>query len=114
MRPGAITDISLARPIHDRGDRVAGEVAIESAPAGSELRITSILDKAVQHMDAIDLLNYSYHSCYFNGDEVKIELIASADSDANRVEIKSISAGEIAPETDTICGDLDECTDLSE
>ncbi len=81
---------------------------IVNLPLGSYLRITGLKDEVHQRLDAMSMEDYSYRSCYFNGEEVRVELIAAAGSKANRVEITGISAGEIAPETDTICGDLDD------
>jgi hypothetical protein len=83
---------------------------IVNLPLGSYLRITGLKDEVHQRLDAASMEDYSYRSCFFNGEEVKVELIAAAGSEANRVEITGLSAGEIAPETDTICGALDDRT----
>jgi len=59
----------------------------ESAGKAAYLRIMSLADGAVQTMHASHLVQSGYHSAYFNGDSVRIELIATQSSAGSRVRI---------------------------
>lgn len=78
-------------------------------PAGSELRLTSRLDGAVQRHDANTLRDYGDSSAYFNGDRVTVELLAAPRTRANRVfvhEVEFVMASAGAP--GSICGRTDD------
>jgi hypothetical protein len=74
-----------------------------SLPAGSFLRVTSLLDGEMQTLDAAALAMWSESSAYFNGEEVMLELVAGPHTRANRVVLEHITAqfGDI---TLRICG----------
>ncbi|MEM7205290.1 MAG: hypothetical protein AAF628_33855 [Planctomycetota bacterium] len=81
-------------------------------PAGSRLRLTSELDGAVQHFDGRSLAEYGFGSAYFNGDRVKIELVAAPHTRANRLQIVGTELGRRDPpagmQPDSICGPTDD------
>lgn len=81
---------------------------IVNLPEGSWLRLTGVRDNVQQRLDAHSMQDYAFSSCFFNGNEVLLELIAAPGSRANRVEVESISLGQMPAEPDTICGDLDD------
>ncbi|MHC4427758.1 MAG: trypsin-like serine peptidase, partial [Planctomycetota bacterium] len=56
----------------------------------SYIRITSLLDGEVQELDAAGLEMWSNTSAYFNGDRVKVELIAGPDTVGNRLVIEEL------------------------
>lgn len=84
------------------------DFGIVNLPEGSYLRLTGIKDQVHQRLDANSLQDYANSSCFFNGDEVLLELIAAPGSRGNRVEVASVSVGQLPAEPDTICGDLDD------
>jgi len=61
---------------------------------GSILRIVSVLDGAVQTLDAVSAHQWKNTSAYFNGDTVNLELIAAPDGMVNQVTIDSITVGD--------------------
>jgi V8-like Glu-specific endopeptidase len=75
----------------------------------SVLRITSMLDSAVQHLNAATGEQWRNTTAYFNGDKLRIELIAIPGSFENRVVISAATAGlpGIGLIT-TICGPTDD------
>lgn len=75
-------------------------------PRGSFLRLTSLHDLDVQTLDGLGLAAYGNASCYLNGGAIRIELVAGANSRANRVLLVSARIGVGAPET--ICGPTDD------
>lgn len=56
-------------------------------PAGSTIRMTSLLDGEVQELDAAGLAMWSQSSAYFNGDQVELELVAAPGSTGNRIAL---------------------------
>jgi len=62
----------------------------ESAGQGAYLRITSLYDNAVQTLHASHLEQWGHHSAYFNGDGVRIELIAPGGVSESRVRVSEI------------------------
>ena len=62
-------------------------------PEGSRLRLTSIQDGAIQWFNGGSLRDYANASAYFNGNQVKVELLAAAGSTANRVNVVEVMAG---------------------
>jgi V8-like Glu-specific endopeptidase len=55
---------------------------------GSFIRVTSLLDGAVQELDADTLASWGNTTAYFNGDAVKIELVAAPFSIDNEIAIQ--------------------------
>jgi V8-like Glu-specific endopeptidase len=80
---------------------------IELAP-GSVLRLTSLADGARQHLNAKTAAQWRNTSAYFNGDAVKVELLAAEGSRGNRVELAAAHArrADVAPESQ--CGPTDD------
>lgn len=74
----------------------------------SYLRLTSLRDGATQHLRPLHLLQWQNTSAYFNGPEVRVELVAAAGSAGNRVEIGDLYAGTIPREPLTQCGPTDD------
>ena len=62
-----------------------GETYLEE---GSFIRVTSLLDGAVQELDADMLAVWGNTTAYFNGDAVKIELVAAPFSVDNEVTVQ--------------------------
>jgi len=84
---------------------------------GSYLRITSVLDGDFMTMHDEHLGQWSYTSCYFNGNAVLVELVAGPNTVGNLVEITKVAAGDINPvltEPETICGGTDDRTPSSD
>ncbi len=75
----------------------------------SVIRITSMLDSAVQHLNSTTCEQWQNSTAYFNGDELLVELIALPGAQGNRVVISNATAGlpGIGP-NDTICGPTDD------
>jgi hypothetical protein len=71
-----------------------------SSPVGGQptvLRLTSLQDGAVQHLDRVRLDQWRNTSAYFNGDAVAVELIADPKATRSRVAISSVLAGPPVP-----------------
>ena len=75
---------------------------------GSRLRVTSLLDGAIQHLDATNLERWGYTSAYFNGPSVRLELLAAPATWANRVRISEVTVSRPEPVGITQCGDTDD------
>jgi V8-like Glu-specific endopeptidase len=72
---------------------------------GSTLRLTSLFDGAVQHLDATTLEQWGRSSAYFNGPEVLVELLpAPGGRGRDRVAIDGLWAGDPWRATEAICG----------
>lgn len=69
---------------------------------GSVLRVTSLMDGEVQTLDAQALEMWSNTSAYFNGDSVRVELVAQAQTYENRLIIVQLAYEEPATPF-TIC-----------
>jgi V8-like Glu-specific endopeptidase len=76
----------------------------------THVRITSLHDGAVQHLNAETIAQWANTSAYFNGDAVRVELLAYPGTGPSKLEIRSVTAGEISGGTDTICGPTDDRT----
>ncbi len=73
------------------------------------LRITSLEDGAVQHLNALQLEQWRNTSAYFNGDAVRLELIADAGATPSRLVIERIWAGSFLSTSEkSICGTTDD------
>lgn len=87
----------------------------ESIGQGAYLRITSLLDGAVQTMHATHLEQWGRHSAYFNGDAVLVELIAPPASGSSKLVVagaiydlvpeQTADDGDASPRT--YCGAID-------
>jgi len=75
----------------------------------SVIRITSLYDSAVQHLDATTSEEWQYATAYFNGDVVLVEVIAIPGSLENHVVISGAIAGLPGGGlTESICGPTDD------
>ncbi|MHC4127394.1 MAG: trypsin-like serine peptidase [Planctomycetota bacterium] len=73
------------------------------------LRLTSLADGAVQHHTAATLQQWRDTSAYFNGDAVRVEIVADPGVGASRVTITHVLAGLLGGGmTTTICGPTDD------
>ena len=74
----------------------------------SYLRVTSLLDGYEQYLDFDALQVWGNTSAYFNGNAVRVEIMASADSiGADRVRIAGVEASpSVSPAS--ICGSVDD------
>jgi len=77
-------------------------------PDGSRLRLVSLRDGAVQWFDARSLAEYGHGSAYFNGDAVRIELVAAPGSANNRLIVTAVLHGDGASTDVGICGPTDQ------
>lgn len=77
--------------------------------SGAHLRITSVLDGAVQTMHAEHILQWRGTSAYFNGEAVDVEIVARPNSGPCRVSIdRSIAGAPSAGAPRNLCGDGDD------
>ncbi len=77
--------------------------------SGSILRVTSLYDADAQVMNAQGVAHWRNTSCYLNGEEVLVEVIAKPHTGRNRIVMKSVIAG-IPGGTDSQCGPTDDRT----
>ncbi len=88
------------------------EATLARTPAGGHstvLRITSLADAAMQHHTTQTLNQWSHTSAYFNGDAVRLEVIADPDARASRLRIKVVMAGIACGDPlSSICGPTDD------
>jgi hypothetical protein len=85
---------------------LAGDPETETA---SCLLLTSFVDGATQRLNAVHLRQWANTSAYFNGDAVRIDLIAAPGAGENRVTVASLETGPRSGEgTDSICGPTDD------
>jgi len=76
------------------GDALAG--------TGARLRVTSVLDGAVQELDAIRVQQWRLTSAYFNGDAVLVEIVAPPFAGPSRVALSRLTAGVLPPPQDSV------------
>jgi len=94
--------------------RLRFDDAVLGAPAEggqlTTLRLTSLLDGAVQTMDPSHLRQWRNTSAYFNGDAILLEIIADPSAGPSRVRISSAFTGppQPGPSTRSICGPDDD------
>jgi len=77
---------------------------------GDRIRVTSLLDGAVQHLSAETLAEWSNSTAYFNGSQVKIEILAEPGNNGSRVTVHRLFVGVDAGAgavTRSICGSDD-------
>lgn len=84
---------------------------VAGSGTNSVLRLTSLLDGAVQELDGLALVQWGYSSAYFNGDTVLIELVARGEDGINSFRMSHFTAGPpvgVPPEVQrSICGGVD-------
>jgi len=90
-----------------------GEVELDpdlTAVDSSVIRIMSLEDGAIQHLNAWTVREWNHSSAYFNGSAVSVELIARPGSRANRVVISRIDVGidDDLMYPESICGATDD------
>ncbi len=75
----------------------------------TQLRITSLDDGAVQNLNALQLDQWRNTSAYFNGDSLRLEVIADPGAEGIRLAIERVWAGPFTdPRDKSICGLTDE------
>jgi len=86
------------------------ELSLSGDPAadGTTIRITSMLDGAVQTMNSEHVAQWRNTSAYFNGQTVKVELIARPGTGVSRLVMDTVTAGDIAFGDRSICGPTDD------
>jgi V8-like Glu-specific endopeptidase len=87
------------------------EMSLSGSPAtgdGTIVRFSSLLDGAVQTLDAVTAAQWHDSSAYFNGDTVLVELIAPAGSGRNRLRLGSVDAGAPPIFPKSQCGATDD------
>ncbi len=88
------------------------EATLARTPAGGHstlLRITSLRDGATQHHTSRTLEQWSNTSAYFNGDAVRLEVIADPAAGTSRVRITQVIAGMPGGDPlSSICGPTDD------
>ena len=75
---------------------------------GSYLRLTSLWDGAVQTLRPIHLDQWQNTSAYFNGPDVRVELIAGSGSRGNSIDIDRVYAGVMPTAAESQCGPIDD------
>ncbi|REJ83668.1 MAG: hypothetical protein DWQ36_03675 [Acidobacteria bacterium] len=75
------------------------------------LRITSLHDGAVQTLDGEELVQWRGSSAFFNGDAVRLELVAPPGAPASRVRVSEVMVGERFVGDRSICGPTDDRTE---
>lgn len=81
---------------------------VKLAP-GSKLRITSLEDGAVQHLDAKSIRHWRNTSAYFNGSAVRVELLPGRGARGDRYSIAQLMVGpQGGAQTESQCGGSDD------
>jgi V8-like Glu-specific endopeptidase len=81
----------------------------ETRLAGSSrLRLTALRDGGIQFHRAESLAEWSRSSCFFNGGEVVVELLAARGTSGNRVALESLEVGAPNYAPESICGPTDD------
>lgn len=83
-------------------------LAGDPAADGTIIRITSMLDGAVQTMNAEHVAQWHNTSAYFNGQTVMVELVARPGTGMSRLVMDSVTAGDVAFGDRSICGPTDD------
>lgn len=79
-----------------------------SSDNASFLRITSLRDGAQQRLNLYQVYEWAKTSAYFNGDRVRIEIVAFPGTGPNRLKMTTVTAGEIPVEPESICDGNDD------
>jgi V8-like Glu-specific endopeptidase len=79
-------------------------------PAGSFLRLTGVKDHVNQRLDGASIVTWNMWSAAFNGDKIVLELVAAANTKANRIKIETVVRGLFnnTPVKQSICGSADD------
>lgn len=96
-----------------------GPVDLAEAPAGAAptiIRLTSLKDDAEQRLEAVHVEQWQHMSAFFNGGEVRVEVLSDPDAAASAITIDSALVqldftGSLTPlpdPTDSICGPTDD------
>jgi hypothetical protein len=88
--------------------------ATGSPESSTVLRITSLEDGAVQELDAEALAQWGHSSAFFNGDAVRVEVVASPGAASSRLRITEVMAGALPQPGESICGSVDDRTLLND
>ncbi len=107
--PGAVALRAYEKVIRHQG---AAFLQLEftgvSLGPGSYLEVSSLQDGAREVLTAGTLKEYGPYSSFFNGDAVKVRLVAGPKTRGNTFGIKSVgwglSAGTVTPAPMTLCG----------
>lgn len=79
--------------------------------AGTTLRVTSLADGSVQDHTPLTLAQWRGSTAFFNGDRVRVELIADPGAPPSRLVLARLMVGEASgDELDSICGPDDDRT----
>ena len=106
---------STAKVVFSHTVRVPGAVWLRirfdktNLPRGTKLQITGLQKNWVQYLDGVSLVDYFHKSCFFDGEAIKVELVAGPNTKGNRVLIVGATAGtgEVAAKPESICGTAD-------
>ena len=79
-----------------------------SLPDGTQLRMTSYQDGAVQHLNSATLKQWKNESAWFNGSTVLVELIAEPNTNVTYVTIDGAMMIEQIGDERSICGTTDD------
>ncbi len=94
--------------VADGADSLQIKFGRTKLPSGTMLRMTSLLDGAVQHHIAETFEQWQHRSAWFNGSMVIVELVAEPNTPKAHVSINSITVLHNANEDRTICGSTDD------
>ncbi|MBC8200479.1 MAG: hypothetical protein H8E86_00420 [Planctomycetes bacterium] len=92
----------------DGADSMQIQFGETSLPTGTMLRLTSILDGAVQHHRAETLQQWQNKSAWFNGSMVVVELVAEPNTPKANVSITSVAYLYNTGDERSICGPTDD------
>lgn len=107
--PGAILASTVVRA--DGAPWLRLEFGSTQLGPGAVLRLTSLLDGRQQHLTAEALRQWQGTSAYFNGDAVRVELLAGAEPARDRFALRSVLVGmaqATAVEPESQCGGSDD------
>ncbi|MBI69978.1 MAG: hypothetical protein CMJ38_08320 [Phycisphaerae bacterium] len=72
------------------------------------IRMTSVYDGAVQHLNHSSLVQWQYKSAWFNGNTVVVELIENGNGDSSKLNIHQAITFEQNEFEQSICGGVDD------
>jgi len=109
VKPGAVVVSTVVRA--DGAPWLRLEFGSTQLGPNAVLRLTSLLDGRQQHLTADALRQWQGTSAYFNGDAVRVELIAGSQPAQDRFALRSILVGmtqATAVEPESQCGGSDD------
>lgn len=78
-------------------------------PDNMRIRITSLKDNHSQHLNSITIKQWQHTSAYFNGNAVRVEVLARPGDGVGRVVVDNLIAGSgFSMGGDSICGSTDD------